>query len=277
MIFRCGRSTFGAGGERRRGWKASGRQTPEASHGDGNFPLLRGAERLPRPEAAAARVHRALRARGHHQAHDRGARRAAHRGRADPGQRRVGRLRARCCATATASPSTRSSRRSTSRRCCACASSRCATRASSPTAHLGGLARLLRMIGFDTLYDNDFADDEIERIARGAGPHRADARSRAAQAAQHHAWLLRARAATAAAVARGRRAARPGALRPPLHAVPALQRAAACRRQGPGGAPAAAARARAATTASAPATACGRVFWEGSHWQRMRALLDGAW
>ena len=21
--------------------------------------------------------------------------------------------------------------------------------------------------------------------------------------------------------------------------------------------------------------ACGRVFWEGSHWQRMRTLLDG--
>jgi uncharacterized protein with PIN domain len=32
-------------------------------------------------------------------------------------------------------------------------------------AHLGGLARLLRMTGFDTLYDNHFQDDEIERIA----------------------------------------------------------------------------------------------------------------
>jgi uncharacterized protein with PIN domain len=32
-------------------------------------------------------------------------------------------------------------------------------------AHLGGLARLLRMAGFDTLYDNNFDDDEIERIA----------------------------------------------------------------------------------------------------------------
>jgi hypothetical protein len=31
--------------------------------------------------------------------------------------------------------------------------------------HLGSLARLLRMMGFDTLYDNHFADDEIERIA----------------------------------------------------------------------------------------------------------------
>ncbi|MDB5746183.1 MAG: Twitching motility protein PilT [Massilia sp.] len=32
-------------------------------------------------------------------------------------------------------------------------------------AHLGGLARLLRMAGFDTLYDNAFHDDEIVAIA----------------------------------------------------------------------------------------------------------------
>lgn len=32
-------------------------------------------------------------------------------------------------------------------------------------AHLGGLARLLRMAGFDTLYDNGYADARIEAIA----------------------------------------------------------------------------------------------------------------
>lgn len=32
-------------------------------------------------------------------------------------------------------------------------------------AHLGGLARLLRMAGFDTLHDNHYADEEIRRIA----------------------------------------------------------------------------------------------------------------
>lgn len=32
-------------------------------------------------------------------------------------------------------------------------------------AHLGGLARLLRMAGFDTLYDNHYGDDEIVAIA----------------------------------------------------------------------------------------------------------------
>src|SRR5574338_1470785 len=32
-------------------------------------------------------------------------------------------------------------------------------------AHLGGLAHLLRLTGFDTLYDNHYADEEIEAIA----------------------------------------------------------------------------------------------------------------
>ncbi|MCC2974574.1 Mut7-C ubiquitin/RNAse domain-containing protein [Massilia sp. IC2-476] len=36
-------------------------------------------------------------------------------------------------------------------------------------AHLGGLARLLRMAGYDTLYDNHYHDDEIERLAREQG------------------------------------------------------------------------------------------------------------
>lgn len=33
-------------------------------------------------------------------------------------------------------------------------------------AHLGGLARLLRMLGFDTLYSNSFHDSEIRELAR---------------------------------------------------------------------------------------------------------------
>lgn len=36
-------------------------------------------------------------------------------------------------------------------------------------AHLGGLARLLRMAGFDTLYDNNFQDDEIAAISAHEG------------------------------------------------------------------------------------------------------------
>src|SRR5689334_20513 len=33
-------------------------------------------------------------------------------------------------------------------------------------AHLGGLARLLRMLGFDTLYSNDYRDEQIRAIAQ---------------------------------------------------------------------------------------------------------------
>ncbi|HJV96494.1 MAG TPA: Mut7-C RNAse domain-containing protein, partial [Albitalea sp.] len=36
-------------------------------------------------------------------------------------------------------------------------------------AHLGGLARLLRMLGFDTLYDNAVTDDELRRVAASDG------------------------------------------------------------------------------------------------------------
>lgn len=32
-------------------------------------------------------------------------------------------------------------------------------------AHLGGLARMLRMLGFDTLYSNQYHDDEVRQIA----------------------------------------------------------------------------------------------------------------
>jgi len=36
-------------------------------------------------------------------------------------------------------------------------------------AHLGGLARLLRMAGFDTLYENDYRDEDIVAIAAREG------------------------------------------------------------------------------------------------------------
>jgi len=36
-------------------------------------------------------------------------------------------------------------------------------------AHLGGLARFLRMLGFDTLYCNAFSDEEIRRLAETEG------------------------------------------------------------------------------------------------------------
>jgi uncharacterized protein with PIN domain len=36
-------------------------------------------------------------------------------------------------------------------------------------AHLGGLARLLRMAGFDTLYDNNILDEEVEALSANEG------------------------------------------------------------------------------------------------------------
>jgi uncharacterized protein with PIN domain len=36
-------------------------------------------------------------------------------------------------------------------------------------AHLGGLARLLRMAGFDTLYDNGLRDEQVEALAMDEG------------------------------------------------------------------------------------------------------------
>ncbi|MGZ8321220.1 MAG: Mut7-C RNAse domain-containing protein [Telluria sp.] len=36
-------------------------------------------------------------------------------------------------------------------------------------AHLGALARFLRMAGFDTLYDNNYMDGEIEQVAMAEG------------------------------------------------------------------------------------------------------------
>jgi hypothetical protein len=47
-------------------------------------------------------------------------------------------------------------------------------------AHLGALARLLRMAGYDTLYDNHYHDDEIERIARATARCSSAAASNAA-------------------------------------------------------------------------------------------------
>ena len=140
-------------------------------------------------------------------------------------------------------------------------------------AHLGGLARLLRLLGFDTLYDNHFADDEIERLA-GAQQRIVLTRDR---------QLLKRRSITHGCAVRAlhseqqlrevvdrldlARAARPftrclscnGALRPldkeraaatvPAGVLDRYPRFSIC-------------------------DGCARVFWEGSHWRRMRDRVD---
>jgi uncharacterized protein with PIN domain/sulfur carrier protein ThiS len=139
--------------------------------------------------------------------------------------------------------------------------------------HLGRLATLLRMVGFDALYRNDFRDDELLRIA----------------SAEKRALLSKDR---------------------PLLATPGLERGYHVRADKPVEqlaevidrfdlrrliapfsrcllcnvllkpvAPATVAdqvppRVREAKSVFSRCDGCGRIYWEGTHWERMRALID---
>jgi uncharacterized protein with PIN domain/sulfur carrier protein ThiS len=139
-------------------------------------------------------------------------------------------------------------------------------------AHLGGMARFLRLAGFDTLYDNNFHDAEIEAIA--AREHRIvltrdrDLLKRRTITHGCYVRALKAEQQLAEIVERLdlRRSAKPFSLclqcNAPLHPVPKAeiedllppsvrenqQRFSTCE-------------------------VCHGIFWEGSHWRRMAALL----
>jgi uncharacterized protein with PIN domain len=117
-------------------------------------------------------------------------------------------------------------------------------------AHMGGLARLLRMTGFDTLYDNHFQDDEIEHIAGEQG------RIVLTQLREIFERLDLARSARPFTLCLNCNA--------PLRAIDKAQIAAALP-------PSVRERHQRFSTCDV----CRRVFWEGSHWERMRALVDG--
>jgi uncharacterized protein with PIN domain/molybdopterin converting factor small subunit len=140
-------------------------------------------------------------------------------------------------------------------------------------AHLGGLARLLRLAGFDTLYDNPIHDDEVERLAVGTGRI----------VLSRDIELLKRRAITHACYVHAQEPwaqlgevverldlaslARPFSLclecNAPLRPV---DKADVLERLPPG------VRARHEHFKTCPA--CGRVYWEGSHWQHMRDRLE---
>ncbi len=140
-------------------------------------------------------------------------------------------------------------------------------------AHLGGLAHLLRLAGFDTLYDNHFADDEIEALAAAEG--------RIVLSRDRE--LLKRRTITHGCYVRALkpqeqlreivdrldlvRSLRPFRLclacNTPLRS---LERSEALGRVPEG---VFERQARFVTC-----DACKRIFWEGSHWSRMRALVD---
>jgi uncharacterized protein with PIN domain/sulfur carrier protein ThiS len=141
-------------------------------------------------------------------------------------------------------------------------------------SHLGGLARFLRMLGFDTLYSNDWHDPEIR--SRAALERRVIlTRDRDLLKCRDvtHGCFLHARKPEGQLreiVARLQleRDARPFTLclecNVPLHAVDKSEVA--------GRIPPNATRYYERFSAC---PSCGGVFWEGSHWRRMRSVLDG--
>ena len=142
-------------------------------------------------------------------------------------------------------------------------------------AHLGALARLLRMAGFDTLYDNRYQDQQIADIAAHDG--------RIVLTRDRE--LLKLRSITHGCYVRAikpvqqlreimdrldlARSARPFSLclvcNAPLRAV---DKAAVLERLPPS--------VRDSHDRFTTCDVCHRVFWEGSHWRRMQAVLNGS-
>ena len=139
-------------------------------------------------------------------------------------------------------------------------------------AHLGGLARLLRMLGFDTLYRNSFSDEEIRRLAE---EERRTVLTRDRE-------LLKCREALRGAFVHARKPerqlqevairyglawqARPFTLC--LDCNLALQAAddASIAARVP-------ARIAAQYSVFMRCPGCDRILWQGSHWRRMREML----
>ena len=140
-------------------------------------------------------------------------------------------------------------------------------------AHLGGLAQLLRLAGFDTLYDNHYPDADIEVLAA--------AEQRIVLTRDRE--LLKRRTITHGCYVRTLRpeaqlreifdrldlagSARPFRLcltcNAPLRRIPKDEVA--------GRAPEGVLERH---SQFVTCDVCRRVFWEGTHWQRMRALMD---
>ncbi|MBW8457024.1 MAG: Mut7-C ubiquitin/RNAse domain-containing protein [Thiobacillus sp.] len=141
-------------------------------------------------------------------------------------------------------------------------------------AHLGGLAHMLRMLGFDTLYDNHFQDDAIVVIAERDGRIvlTRDRELLKRRAVTHGCYVhaLKSEQQLREVVERLdlARSARPFTLclhcNTPLRAV---DKASVLDRLPP--------KVREHYERFSTCDGCGRVYWEGSHWRNMRRLLDG--
>jgi len=141
-------------------------------------------------------------------------------------------------------------------------------------AHLGGLAHMLRMMGFDTLYDNHYHDDELVDIVRNEGRillsrdrellKRRDVTHGCYLHAQKPEQQLR------EIVDRLDLARSAHPLTLCLHCNMPLRpvdKAAVLDRLPP--------RVREHYDRFSTCDACGRVYWEGSHWRNMQKVLDG--
>jgi uncharacterized protein with PIN domain len=140
-------------------------------------------------------------------------------------------------------------------------------------AHLGGLAHLLRMTGFDTLYDNHFEDSEIERIA--ADENRIvltrDRELLKRRGITHGCYVRAIKSSLQVREVFSRldlaHSARPFSLcldcNVPLHRID--------KAEVDGRVPEGVFE-RHDRFVTCPH--CRRVFWEGSHWRRMQALVD---
>ena len=140
-------------------------------------------------------------------------------------------------------------------------------------AHLGGLARLLRMTGFDTLFDNGFRDDKVEALALAEGrivltrDRELLKRRRITHGCYVHALPPAEQLREVFDRLDLAASARPFTLclecNAPLHAVDKAQVAAALPQS-----------VRDRHERFSRCDRCLRVFWEGSHWQRMRSMID---
>ena len=141
-------------------------------------------------------------------------------------------------------------------------------------AHLGGLAHMLRMMGFDTLYDNYFHDDAIVAIAEQDGRIvlTRDRELLKRRTVTHGCYVHALKSEQQLREVVGRldlaASARPFTLclhcNAPLRPV---DKASVYDRLPP--------KVQMNYEQFSTCDVCRRVFWEGSHWRNMRRVLDG--
>jgi len=142
-------------------------------------------------------------------------------------------------------------------------------------AHLGGLARLLRMAGFDTLYRNDYADREIVHIAaiQGRIVLTRD-RDLLKQRAVSHGCYIHAIAPVRQLRELAQRLDLARRMRPFSRCLSCNSLLCEIAKDGVSERLPPAVREKQTRFRCCPD--CRRIFWPGTHWRHMRELLDAA-